>query len=71
MSEYQIEGLVARMCAIIRAVAMCAAAIVPIALLAAAKHAPPHRGEDSTLIESVLKSDGARAPIIAWVGIRR
>ena len=43
MSEYQIENRTARVCGIIGAAAMCAAAIVPIALVAGAKHAPAQR----------------------------
>lgn len=71
MSDYQTEDRTARMCGIIGAVAMCAAATVPIALVAAAKHAPAHRGEDPTLIRSVSGPGDARLHVITWVGIRR
>jgi hypothetical protein len=71
MGEYRTEDRTARVCGIIGAVAMCTAAAVPIALVAGVKHAPAHRGEDPTLIKSVLGSGSVRAPAITWVGIRR
>ena len=71
MSEYQIENRTARVCGIIGAAAMCAAAIVPIALVAGAKHAPAQRGEDPTLIRSALEADGVHASVINWIGIPR
>jgi hypothetical protein len=71
MGEYQAEDRTARVCGIIGAVAMCAAAAVPIALVAGTKHAPAYRSEDPTLIKSALGSGGVRASAITWVGIRR
>ncbi len=79
MSEYQTEldsvihqdgsDRIARVCSIIRATAMCVAAIVPIALLAGARHGPAHRGEDPTLIKSVLQTRDARPAVTAWIGV--
>jgi hypothetical protein len=71
MSDYQTEDRTARVCSIIGAVGMCAAATVPIALVAAAKHTPAHRGEDPTLVRSVSENGGVRASVITWAGMRR
>lgn len=71
MSEYPNEDRLGRASRIIGATAMCAAAMVPIALVAGTKHAPAYRGEDPTLIRSVSASDNIRAAVIAWAGVRR
>ncbi len=81
MSGYQAEAdaaiaqdgsdRLARTCCIIRAAAMCLAAIVPIALLAGTKYLPADRSEDTTLIRSVLEGKDTRPAVMAWVASRR
>ena len=72
MSEYHGEDRTARACNIIGAAAMCVAATVLIALMmTGAKRAPAQRGEDPTLIRSVLESHGIHTSVATWAGIRR
>ena len=71
MDEHQIKERTALICSIIGAVAMCVAATVPIALVAGAKHTPPYRGEDPTLIKSASQTDRDLASVISWVSAGR
>ena len=71
MDEHQTEERTALICSIVGAVAMCVAAIVPVALVAGAKHTPAYRGEDPTLMRSASRTDRDLASVISWVSSGR